>query len=259
MTLFANSTGSIGQSVIYQNSSGYIGIGTTTPASLLDVNGTLSSTDLSTGALTATSVNAGSGPITTTGTVSTGTLTATGVSADSVTGDTVTVNDSFVYNDSTLAEQYISGAGQIVTKYQRSGRYTMKAGAGMYGRSMPVPQTVMDSYCGDIDGCQVTVCMQQWDNDTQTERACQGPFPFNYYITAPHRWRLNIDLSGAHATGQDADGVLGHAVNAWDACFFTDAEYDTFTVGVDSRQGMNLLVWGGHAGPNRICYLIIDD
>jgi hypothetical protein len=65
--------------------------------------------------------------------------------------------------------------------------------------------------------------------------------------------------SGIGATGLDNDNVVGHPMNIYNTCFFTDGEHVN-AQGSDGVLGFGLLNWfGAYDSTKMTCVLIIED
>lgn len=85
------------------------------------------------------------------------------------------------------------------------------------GNVLNVPQADINEYCGDLDGCLVTIVMSNWDSTNSSASREERMF----YNTANGRFRFaNNDLEGLNNNGQTKDW------DVWD-CHFTDAETRT--------------------------------
>jgi hypothetical protein len=144
--------------------------------------------------------------------------------------------------------------GNAETTFTRNaGRYHLSLSAAYtYGTTRPIPQGVIDDYCGDPDGCAITLGMTRWDNDTQTAAAHRTTHFF--YNTGNRFWRATND-----AQGFDGSAGRQHIFTIYDMCYFTDGDYLARSDLGDLGIGLNLLVWDGYPNPNRTCELTIED
>ena len=115
-------------------------------------------------------------------------------------------------------------------------------------RTLPVDNSIISEYCGDQDGCAITMGMRDYDATGRV--ASRGPYRF-YYNPATGYWRLSDD-----SQGRDNDGTTTHVLGPW-ACFFTDGNYNITNLG-DNSVGFSVMPWTGY-GTNIKCELLIED
>jgi hypothetical protein len=121
------------------------------------------------------------------------------------------------------------------------------------GKTRPIPQQLLEDYCGDYDGCNVTVSMRYWSG-FEAEKASRGPNKF-YYDVPTRRWRM----ANTDAAGIDGQGGTQQAMNAW-SCYFTDGAYNNFADQGDTAVGMALMIWNSpYSNPVLECELILED
>jgi hypothetical protein len=141
------------------------------------------------------------------------------------------------------------GKYQLITTYNAS-----------YRDTRPIPQSIINNYCGDSDGCQVIIAMRNWwSSGLRTEPA---GYDFHFWYTPSNgRWRRSDSLGSV--TGDDGDGSTAHVINAFDACYFTDGDYNNGSNLNDRGTGMNLLYWTGYTNGStsvkKQCELTIID
>lgn len=126
-----------------------------------------------------------------------------------------------------------------------------------YRSYVPLSESLMLEYCGDQDGCTITVRMRNFGGNAGDQTAAsRGPFHFDYgdLVNGNQRaWRT----ARADSSGRDGDGIVAHILNEWD-CYFTDGQYfggNTSTN--DNGRGLGLLNTGDTYAAT--CELIIDD
>jgi len=134
----------------------------------------------------------------------------------------------------------------------------------------PISQATLVNYCGDEDGCRVTVRMRNWGAGAGSRTATSISFHFNYgeSLAGQAWWRRealpaspNAAMLWGNEVGQDGSGVQD-AVAVNHDCYFTDGEYVAGSPSVFDVPGlgMGLLNYnrsGGVYAPT--CELIIDD
>jgi len=194
--------------------------------------------------------------------------------------------------DAPLTSQATRLEGGTATSYiHTSSRYLVIA---PYTSQTPahsytaIPNTIMRDYCGDVDGCRITLRMKNWENNNLGRNATSMSFHFNYgteFNNGGPRvpWRREetyssavipvvlesiyanggVNLAKYPASGVDGDGVTvfpyGHVAQNHD-CHFTDSLYAAGTnILGDGALGMGLLNWSGGNGYTAECQLIIDD
>lgn len=206
---------------------------------------------------TVQSVTAGNGllggTITTTGTIAADPATlAFLATAQTFTGlktfsGGLIVKSRYQYDTAPAEVQYDT----TVAKYVLRTKYSSNdPGAG---KTRPIPQQILEDYCGDFDGCNVTLSMRYWTG-LEAEKASRGPNKF-YYDVPSRRWRMaNTDTSGV-----DGTGTTQHAANV-NSCYFTDGVYNAFADQGDPGVGMALLIWNSpYSNPVLECELILED
>ncbi len=135
-----------------------------------------------------------------------------------------------------------------------------QGGAG--NKSVAIDPKVLKRYCGDRDGCMMTVAMKNYDlrSSELGESANFGPVSF-FYNAEKNSWRTastvpmgsvvysNIDGNRAHGTL--GDNAIVHAIRAW-GCYVTEGNY-TSSGGKDDDTLMYLHT-AGTAGSSRFPY-----
>jgi hypothetical protein len=141
--------------------------------------------------------------------------------------------------------------GGAETPYAVSaGRYYVEATQAMEGTSVPISQSIIESYCGDEDGCRITIGIRNWDG--QGRSASVGPHPF-FYSVPTGRWRLgNLDTEGT-----DGDGQTEHVATLHSDVYLTDGVFIGGAPQGDPGQGLSLLNWNGYSQSD--VFVIIDD
>lgn len=206
---------------------------------------------------TVISVTAGTGllggTITTTGTISADPAVIgflgqaqTFTGAKNFTGG-LTYNSRFQYDTAPAEVAYTTTAAKYVLRTKYS------SGDPGAGKTRLIPQTLLEDYCGDYDGCDVTLSMRYWTG-FEAEKASRGPNKF-YYDISSRRWRMaNTDTAGT-----DGAGGTQHVLNAW-SCYFTDGAYNNFADQGDAAIGMSLMIWNTpYSSPVMECELILED
>jgi hypothetical protein len=128
-------------------------------------------------------------------------------------------------------------------------------------RSVRIPQTVIDDYCGDLDGCQVIIGMRYWWSGSRQDQVASYDFHW-FYDTASGWWRRSDSIGSA--TGRDGASGTEHVLNAYSSCYFTDGDYSNGSDLGDAARGMSLLYWSGYfnmsaSNPRKQCELTIID
>ena len=144
-------------------------------------------------------------------------------------------------------DEYISLGYTQVEQKAAAGGITYRAYKSNRGTTISIPESVIASKCGDLDGCTLRMGMYNWDN---AGRVASRDNLF-FYNTVNRVWRaMNGDPSGT-----DYNGVTEHVMNAW-ACYFTDGNYINWTNYGDGTVGFGLLSWSEY---NAECWLTIID
>ncbi len=215
----------IGNSTIFDNGTN-VGIGTTSPVGRLHIAGD--------------EVRIGSGGI-----------------ANHATGD----GDIYVQNRLEVAGNiHLRGIFQNNDDSEKEYeieliRYTMRIDASKYdGSTKRIPQWVISDFCGDEDGCKVTIGLTNWAAGAN-RRASFGPSTF-FYNTASKQWRISNDIL---KEGADANGSTEHAMDFYNTCYFTDGEFAHYVNMGDNSDGMHLLLWNGLNYAERSCWITFED
>ena len=154
-----------------------------------------------------------------------------------------------------------SVSGQSYVRSLR--RYVVEAADG--GNSpytVPVDDAILVQLCGDVDGCEVSLGMRDWQTASVGPGAIAsvGPYRFSFSATRPNGqryWDVRSVTSGSG--GWDGNNGVDHVMVAYDTCYFTDGQYLAAS-GSDPGLGFGLLTWaGGYTATDLGCILIIDD
>lgn len=129
-------------------------------------------------------------------------------------------------------------------------------GSTLNGTSIPIPQNIIDSYCGDDDGCKVTLTMSNWQSPIV--ESAMVSFNFSYHIPT-RRWRATLSSTdpSQFREGIDNNGSVEHVYILFNNIFFTDGAY-TNLVSNDAGSGFSLLKWTTFS-TNTIGRLILED
>ena len=136
----------------------------------------------------------------------------------------------------------------------------MSIGYTSYYRSTKqIPQDVIEDYCSDEDGCEVIIAMRNWSSDTNEGMVASYDVHF-FYDASTLRWRVTSGRPGGGNSGRDNSGATQHALNAWEACYFTDSVYIGGSQQGDNEKGMHLLYWTEHINSQqKRCEITIED
>jgi hypothetical protein len=126
--------------------------------------------------------------------------------------------------------------------------------------SAPIPHNVILEYCGDIEGCEITLGIRQWTSSIYTAMASRT-FRF-YYSQVPYgtgRW-YRRDYYANDFNAVDGDGTESHIVRVWH-CHFSDHAYVSSAAQNDGDLSLHLLSWNndGHNFSGRTCEITIYD
>jgi hypothetical protein len=163
-------------------------------------------------------------------------------------------NNTRVYGDLLVAGTKQVDDAAPATYFVSHQRYLVELTSNYYLRTKQIPDSVLISLCGDEDGCEMIIGMRNWNGFNSQVASYKFHF---FWTTATRRWRVSDGGPGGGNTGFDANGAINHALNAYDACYFTDGEYPA-GVGSDNVAGMNLLYWSDY-GTAKTCFLSIQD
>ncbi|MBL8917495.1 MAG: hypothetical protein JNJ54_01430 [Myxococcaceae bacterium] len=136
----------------------------------------------------------------------------------------------------------------------RLNNYVLELTATSYaGRSKLIPAATLQEYCGDSDGCDVTIGLRNWSSSAASESA-NASKTFHLFVSSQNAWRTSNDVSGI-----DGNGASEHLFNLFDTCYLTDGAYSSFTNLGDSAVGISLMMWNGYGGTTRRCTLVLRD
>lgn len=128
--------------------------------------------------------------------------------------------------------------------------------------TVPVDNTILTEFCQDEDGCTMGLYMRNW-NDLAQPGLLAGVSAAHFSLAAVNsnkrEWDMR-DVTGLVSTGgTDNNGAVNHAMNIYNACFFTDGEYVNGQ-GSDAALGFGLLNWAGAFDSVKMtCVLVIED
>ncbi|WP_223788722.1 hypothetical protein [Marinicella meishanensis] len=149
-----------------------------------------------------------------------------------------------------LYEQQING-GAITTIQNEGGRFQAVATAidtGSFSpnqRTVPIPQAILENYCGDLDGCRIILGMRNWFSGTVHGELVMAVTQFHYDPVTRY-WRTQED-NGAFVTGIDNSNTGTHIVmDIYSGCFFTDSVFINAVNQNDNEVGMHLLYWSAY-------------
>lgn len=158
------------------------------------------------------------------------------------------------------------GANQRSTYPVSISRYVVEAPDNSTSPdTVPVDDAILTQLCQDEDGCSVNLYMRNWDAAHEGGLlAGAGPFRMSLApaVNGKRQWNIN-EPAGTGSSGIDKDGSIGHLMNVYNSCYFTDGEY-TNGQGSDGALGFGLLNWygafnGAYDSTNMTCVLIIED
>jgi hypothetical protein len=154
------------------------------------------------------------------------------------------------------------GPNQRSTYPVSMNRYIVEApDNGASPNTVPVDPQILSDYCGDEDGCWVSLYMRNFDPARKKIMAGVAARHFTLDDVANNQqqyWDMRDPASNL-SIGFDNNGVIQHALEIYSACFFTDAEYNN-AQGSDNAPGFGLLNWhGAYDAVTMTCVLIIED
>jgi hypothetical protein len=125
------------------------------------------------------------------------------------------------------------------------------------GSTVPIPEDVLTTLCGDGDGCELRLQMTRWLDSGSTAAIGQESGRL-HYDTQSGRWQLD------ERRGTDGDGTAEQIISArastsaWDVCYLTDGTYLKHVSTGDNR-GLAVLFWSGYADVRHTCELSVID
>jgi len=146
-------------------------------------------------------------------------------------------------------------------------RYVVEApDNGASPDTVKVDDTILTQFCQDEDGCSVSLYMRDWDVAHEGGLlAGAGPFRMSLATEAggKRQWAIYDTTGNVPTLGFDKDGSVGHLMNVFNSCYFTDGEHNN-AAGSDGAIGFGLLNWfgafsGAYDSTNMTCVLIIED
>ena len=200
---------------------------------------------------TVTSIAAGTGL--TGGTITTsGTIAAdTNYLATLGTSQTITGTKTFVANAAAFTGTHAYNGSSATFAINPTKYVVSQTNAYGYRSTKAIDTTTLAALCGDVDGCNVTIGMYNWDGTGET--AARGPYKF-FYNTSNNHWRI----SDTDTSGIDGNGGTQHVLVSW-SCYFTDATYVSGTSNNDTTIGFGLLNWTEYPALTTECRLIFED
>jgi hypothetical protein len=124
--------------------------------------------------------------------------------------------------------------------------------------TVPVDSTIINNYCRDEDGCWVSLYMRGFDGNDTMAGVTARHLSLGPVVNNKQYWDMR-DSASNFSVGTDNDGAVGHLLQVYNACYFTDGEYNNGQ-GSDSTPGFGLLNWyGAWDSTAMTCVLIIED
>jgi len=135
--------------------------------------------------------------------------------------------------------------------------YILEAGPADDGVVQPLNNTRMNNYCRDLDGCEVTLAMINWNAPAEPGNVASRTYIL--FISQTSRWwRFNDDADSSGLDNNDAT----QGISAWD-CYFTDSETSTnASNGRDDQEAGFGLLNGtnvGYPDDTTACRVIVKD
>lgn len=167
--------------------------------------------------------------------------------------------NAFIDGTITIEGTYTVDGGVPGTFIDTTERYIVEAGPASVGIVRPIDYATMSRLCRDVDGCEMTIAMINWDSVNWAGNVAtrNGKFFMSQTSTA---WRFS-QYDPSDPQGGDNSGIIAEW-NDWD-CYVTDAETYTGAPNgrTDSAFGFGLLnaQGGGYSDTTTICRIIIED
>ena len=143
-----------------------------------------------------------------------------------------------------------------LTAYELSERrYVVDASPTVVGRVVALDQTVVDALCRDLDGCEVSIAMVNWDT-AQPGNLASGTE--RLFLSESSRWWR---FSNNDVAGLDGNG----AVQEWGVydCYFGDSETYTGTpngrADASAQWGLLNAAGGSYSDSTTTCRVVIED
>lgn len=160
-------------------------------------------------------------------------------------------------NDIMVPAFYVINNAKQFPYYFNLKRYHVEIGKISAGTGIaPLDMATLFSFCGDEDGCKVTIGLRNYDS-VNRNGSTQAYGPYILYIPGITKWwtiytgDLYLPASGQ---GLDKDGVYQLVVGAG-SCLFTDADNAALT---DTSYGFMLVNQAG-GDAKLVCTLTFED
>ncbi|MEZ4709554.1 MAG: hypothetical protein R3A44_20255 [Caldilineaceae bacterium] len=189
---------------------------------------------------------------------------ATGLTLTASPQQTVTVDSDLVVNGSWNAGAILDVGDSNGGPNTRSNypvdlrRYVVEApDNGASPDTVLVDPVILNNFCQDRDGCWVSLYMRNRAGSDEMAGVTGFHLNLGAVVNNKQYWDIR-DSASNFSVGTDNDGAVGHLMNIYNACYFTDGEHIN-AAGSDNKPGFGLLNWfGAYDGP-MTCVLIIED
>lgn len=166
--------------------------------------------------------------------------------------------DGTVMSRGTWQYNHVMNSAQYTIS---SERYVMEAYQSMAGIVVPLDTAIVNRLCRDLDGCEVTLAMVDYDPIPKGETSSRSAKLYLSQSVNSNKWNWS-QYDAIDVTGVDNDAVADE-LNVWSTCYFGD--FDTSTNNnngrTDSNIGFGVLnaKGGTYSGGSTSCRLIIQD
>jgi hypothetical protein len=188
-------------------------------------------------------------------------------------GGATTVNGTANITGSAVIGQALTVNGLVESsnRYVVSARYDADFPAANATTSVTtIDQTRLETLCGDVDGCAITMIMRNYDVATGTAEASQGPLHFDYStngsnVAGASYFRVSEFNSAVAAVTRpsveprDGDGAAESALRVYN-CLLSDAPSNPGAGSYLADSGKGLFLVNRNLENYRPdCVLVIDD
>lgn len=124
---------------------------------------------------------------------------------------------------------------------QDNGRMTLSLLKAAEKNILTVPFDELKNLCGDEDGCEVRLSMNNFGTTTPAHLNAPASTSALFYLnTVSNQWRTSESSPKRGAFG---NGSIEHALSLFNTCYLTDGYYKGSTPSGDKNLGLSLMYW----------------